>query len=84
MVAIWGSVWALKGRSRVMLLVAGSIALAFGVIGFLGTLSDSNNSNGGGIAVHCCSWWPPPRSWSCSACRPAADFFAAHRARRGV
>ena len=33
---VWGSVWALTGRSRVMLLVGGSIALAFTLFGLIG------------------------------------------------
>jgi hypothetical protein len=82
-VMIWGAVWALQGRSRVMLLVAGSIALAITLIGFLSSVGDSTNSAGGvvfslllllaslAIVVLLCL-------------RPAADFFAAHRARRGV
>jgi hypothetical protein len=44
-VMIWGSVWALTGRSRVMLLVGGSVALAMTAFSFFGVLADlSNNS----------------------------------------
>jgi hypothetical protein len=43
-VMIWGSVWALTGRSRVMLLVGGSIALAFTLAGLIGNLADSSSS----------------------------------------
>ena len=50
-VMIWGSIWALTGRSRVLLLVGGSIALAFTLIGFLGNLTDGGNSGAGGVAV---------------------------------
>lgn len=39
-VMIWGSVWALTGRTRVMLLVGGSIALALTAFSFFGTLAD--------------------------------------------
>ena len=82
-VMIWGSVWALTGRSRVMLLVGGSIALAFTLIGFLGSLGD-DTTGGGGIVVQ-------PAASSLAAVAivvllclpPAAQFFAAHRARRG-
>jgi hypothetical protein len=81
---IWGSVWALRGRSRVMLLVAGSIALAFSVIGFLGTLSDSSNSNGSGIVFQVLVLLAAAAIVVLLCLKPAADFFAAHRARRGV
>jgi hypothetical protein len=82
-VTIWGSVWALRGRSRVMLLVAGSIALAFSVIGFLGSLSDSS-STGGGIVVQLLVLLAAAAIVVLLCLKPAADFFAAHRARRGV
>jgi hypothetical protein len=83
-VTIWGSVWALRGRSRVMLLVAGSIALAFSVIGFLGSLSDTSNSNGGGIVVQLLFLLAAAAIVVLLCLKPATDFFAAHRARRGV
>jgi len=83
-VTIWGSVWALRGRSRVMLLVAGSIALAFSVIGFLGSLSDSSNSNGGGIVVQLLFLLAAAAIVVLLCLKPAADFFAAHRARRTI
>jgi hypothetical protein len=82
-VTIWGSVWALRGRSRVMLLVAGSIALAFTLIGFLGSVSD-NSSNGGGIVVQLLFLLAALAIVVLLCLRPAADFFAAHRARRGA
>lgn len=43
-VMIWGSVWALTGRTRVMLLVGGSIALALTAFSFVGTLADLENN----------------------------------------
>ena len=46
-VMIWGSVRALSGRSRVMLVVGGSIAIATTGIGFLGGLGDENTTAGG-------------------------------------
>jgi hypothetical protein len=82
-VTIWGSVWALRGRSRVMLLVAGAIALLFSLIGFLGSLSDTS-SNGGGIVVQLLVLLAAAAIVVLLCLRPAADFFAAHRARRGV
>jgi hypothetical protein len=79
---IWGSVQALSGRSRVLLLVGGSISVATTAIGFLGGLSDESTTAGGAfvsflflvaavaIVVLLCL-------------RPSAQFFAARRASRG-
>jgi hypothetical protein len=81
-VTIWGSVWALTGRSRVLLIVGGSIAIAFTLFGFLASIGD--NVSGAGDVV-----------WSLLflagaiaivvllSVRSSANFFAAHRARRG-
>jgi hypothetical protein len=80
-VMIWGSVWALKGRSRVMLLVGGSIALAFTLIGFFGSIGD-NNSSGGGIFFSLLLLLAALAIVVLLSLRPAAQFFAAHRARR--
>jgi hypothetical protein len=81
-VMIWGSVWALSGRSRVMLLVGGSIAIAFTLLGFLGSLGDS--SSGGGSVVFNLLFLLAAVAIVVLLClKPAADFFAAHRARRG-
>jgi hypothetical protein len=82
-VMIWGSVWALKGRSRVMLLVGGSIALAFTLIGFFGSVGD-NSSGGGGIFFNLLLLLAALAIVVLLSLRPSADFFAAHRARRGA
>jgi hypothetical protein len=82
-VTIWGSVWALRGRSRVMLLVAGSIALAFTLIGFFGSIGD-NNSTGGGIFFSLLLLLAAAAIVVLLCLPPAAQFFAAHRARRGA
>jgi len=82
-VMIWGSVWALTGRSRVMLLVGGSIALAFTLIGFFGSIGDSN-STGGGIVFSLLFLLAALAIVVLLCLKPAADFFAAHRARRGA
>jgi hypothetical protein len=82
-VMIWGSVWALRGRSRVMLLVGGSIALAFTLIGFLGSVSD-NNTTAGGVVASLLFVVAALAIVVLLCLRPAARFFAAHRARRGV
>jgi hypothetical protein len=42
-VMIWGSVWALTGRTRVMLLVGGSVALALTAFSFFGSLAQVGN-----------------------------------------
>jgi hypothetical protein len=80
-VTIWGSVWALTGRSRVMLLVGGSIALVFTLIGLLGSAGD-NSSTGGGIIVNVLFVVGALAIVVLLCLRPAADFFAAHRGRR--
>ena len=80
-VMIWGSVWALTGRSRVMLLVGGSIALAFTLIGFLGSVSDSGN--GGGIAFSLLLLLGALAIVVLLSLTSAARFFAVHRERRG-
>lgn len=82
-VMIWGSVWALTGRSRVMLLVGGSIALAFTLIGFLGALGDADNSGAGGIILNLLFLLAALAIVVLLSMKPAAAFFAAHRARRG-
>jgi hypothetical protein len=81
-VMIMGSVRALSGRSRVLLIVGGSIAIAFTLFGFLASIGDS--VSGAGDVV-----------WSLLflvaaiaivvllSVRSSANFFAAHRARRG-
>jgi hypothetical protein len=81
-VMIWGSVWALTGRSRVMLLVGGSIALAFTLFGFLANLGDSNTAGAGGIIWSLLFLLGALAIVVLLAMKPAADFFAAHRARR--
>jgi hypothetical protein len=80
---IWGSIWALTGRSRVMLLVGGSIALAFTLLGFLGGLSDSSNTTGGGIVVSLLFVLAALAIVVLLSMKPSAAFYAAHRARRG-
>jgi hypothetical protein len=82
-VMIWGSVWALRGRSRVMLLVGGSIALAFTLIGFFGSIGGSDNT-GGSIVFNLILLVAALALVVLLCLRPAAQFFAAHRARRGA
>jgi hypothetical protein len=80
-VVIWGSIWALSGRSRVMLLVGGSIAVAFTLFGFLAGLSD-DASSGGGIVLQLVFLLAAIAIVALLSMRPAAQFYAAHRARR--
>jgi hypothetical protein len=80
-VMIWGSVWALSGRSRVMLLVGGSIALALTLFGFLGSLGD-DATGGGGIVFNLLLVVAALAIVVLLCLKPSADFFAAKRAQR--
>ena len=80
---IWGSVWALTGRSRVLLLVGGSISLAFTLFGLLGNLADSANAGAGGVFWSLLFVLGALAIVVLLSLRSAASFFAAHRARRG-
>ncbi len=80
---IWGSVWALTGRSRVLLIVAGSIALAFTGLGLVGNLADAGNAGAGGIITSLLFFLGALAIVVLLSLKPAAAFFAAHRARRG-
>jgi hypothetical protein len=79
---IWGAVWALTGRSRVLLLVAGSIAVFFTGLLFFGSLADSS-SNAGGIVLSLLFFLAALAIVVLLSLRPAAQFVAVHRARRG-
>ena len=80
---IWGSIWALTGRSRVLLLVGASIAVAF--VGFLSlvSLADVQNSGAGAFVFFLLLFLAALAIVVLLSRRAAADFFAAHRARRG-
>lgn len=84
---IWGSVWALTGRSRVLLIVAGSISIVVTGIGLVGNLSNLGNgfgSTSGGDVVLSLVFFAAAVAIVVLLCIPAsAQFFAAHRARRG-
>ena len=87
---IWGSVWALTGRSRVLLLVGGSIAVLVTLIGVLGTILDSTTAESAGGSeyvigiVLTLAFFVASLAIVVPLClRPATGFFAAHRARRG-
>ncbi len=82
-VMIWGSVWALTGRSRVVLLVGGSIALAFTLFGLIGNLADAETAGVGGVITSLLFFLAALAIVVLLSMKPAAAFFAAHRARRG-
>jgi hypothetical protein len=84
---IWGSVWALSGRSRVLLIVGGSISIATTGFVVLGSLSSMNNGTGnngpGGVLVSLLFFLASLAIVVLLSMRPAGQFYAAHRARRG-
>ena len=80
---IWGSVWALTGRSRVMLLVGGSIETACMLFGLLAAISDAGNSGASSLIIFLVFFLAALAIVVLLSLRPAAQFFAAHRARRG-
>jgi hypothetical protein len=86
-VMIWGSVRALSGRSRVLLIVGGSISIAttgIGLLGSLGSMNDTTSNNGpGGVLLSLLFFLGALAIVILLSMRPAGQFFAAHRARRG-
>jgi hypothetical protein len=84
---IWGSVWALRGRSRVLLIVGGSISIAttgIGLLGSLGSMNDASSNNGpGGVLLSLLFFVVALAIVILLSMRSAGQFFAAHRARRG-
>jgi hypothetical protein len=82
-VTIWGAVWALTGRSRVLLIVGGSIAIAVTLFAFLAGLGDAGSSGAGGIAWSALLLVAAVAMVVLLSVKPSADFFAAHRAARG-
>jgi hypothetical protein len=84
---VWGSVWALTGRSRVLLLVGGSIASLVTFIGVLASVLDTTSTVGSEYAfgiVFTLVFFLAALAIVVPLClRPATQFFAAHRARRG-
>ncbi len=81
---IWGSVRALTGRSRVLLLVGGAIAVAVTGLFLLAVLSEvATGGVGGGEVVFSLLVFLAALAIVVLLClRPAAQFYAAHRARR--
>jgi hypothetical protein len=81
-VMILGAVRALSGRSRVLLIVGGSIAIFTTGLSFFGSLGDEN-STAGGVILALIFFLMAVAIVVLLSMKPAADFFAAHRARRG-
>ena len=81
---VWGSVRALTGRSRVPLLVGGAIAVAVTAFFLLSALLGvSSGEFGGGEVVFFLVFFLAALAIVVLLClRPAAQFYAAHRARR--
>ena len=82
-IMIWGSVQALSGRSRVLLIVGGSIAIFTTGISFFGSFSDSSTSNAGGIILSLVFFIMSIAIVVLLATKQSAAFFAAKRATRG-
>jgi hypothetical protein len=81
---IWGSVRALTGRSRVLLLVGGGIAVAMTALFLVSILTGlSTGEIGGGEVLFALVPFLGAVAIVVLLClRPAAQFYAAHRARR--
>ena len=86
---LWGSVWALTGRSRVLLLVGGSVAVLVTFVGVLLSIADTSTDFGTaseyafGIVLTLVFFLAALAIVVPLCLRPATEFFAAHRARRG-
>ncbi|MCZ2824029.1 MULTISPECIES: hypothetical protein, partial [unclassified Modestobacter] len=78
---IWGSVWALTGRSRVLLIVGGSIAIAFTGLTLLGSLGDGAP---GGILFSLLLVAAAVSTVLLVCLKPASRYFAARRAQRAA
>ncbi len=80
-VMIWGSVWALTGRSRVLLLVGGSIAIACTGLMFVGGIASVQDEGGGGVVLGLIGLVVSILIVVLLSTAQAAAFFAAGRAR---
>jgi hypothetical protein len=84
---IWGSIWALNGRCRVLLIVGGSISIAttgFSFLGSIGSMNDGTGNNGpGGVLVSLLFFLGALAIVILLSMRASGQFYAAHRARRG-
>jgi hypothetical protein len=82
-IMIWGSIRALSGRSRVMLIVGGSIAIFATGLTFFASLGDENTT-AGGVIVSLLFFLASIAIVVLLCIRSAATYFAAHRARRAA
>ena len=81
-IMIWGAVLALTGRSRVLLIVGASLLTAFGTIGLVSSLGNSNTTSGG-IIFQLTSLVITILIIVLLSLSPATEYFAARRTRRG-
>jgi hypothetical protein len=80
---IWGSVWALTGRSRVLLLVGGAIALVLTGLGFLSSLGNNTTNNSGSTLSTLVFAVAALLIVVLLSLGSSSRFYRAHRARRG-
>jgi hypothetical protein len=88
-VMVWGSVLALRGRSRVLLVVGSSIATAVTglvfLVGLVGAAAgQSGSGDTGGLLFLLLLFLAALATLVLLCVRPAAQFFAAHRQRRAL
>jgi hypothetical protein len=86
-VMIWGSVLALKGRSRVLLIVGASISVAFTGLFFLGSIAGAASESGDdgqttGVLFLLVLFLAALATLVLLCLRSSAQFFAVHRQRR--
>jgi hypothetical protein len=80
---IWGSVWALTGRSRVLLLVGGSIAIASMLFSVIASATDNSADQAAGVVISLLFFAAAVTIVVGLCVRPATQYFAVHRAARG-
>jgi hypothetical protein len=86
---VWGSVLALRGRSRVLLIVGAAISVAATGLFFLGSLVSaarppSEDGEAGGVLLTLVLFLIALATLVLPCLRSAAQFFAAHRQRRAL
>src|SRR5690348_12726154 len=79
-VMIWGSTWALTGRSRVLLIVGGSISIATTGIAFFSSLGNTDQNGAGSIILLLVLFIISILIVVLLCTKSAAAFFAASRA----
>jgi hypothetical protein len=82
-VMIWGSTWALTGRSRVLLIVGGSISIAATGIAFFSSLGNTDQNGAGSIILLLVFFIVSILIVVLLCTKQAAAFFGANRALRG-